>query len=358
MMWAASFSCQWRSALAQSQTLLAQSRWSPCLYSYLVSAHLIMIQDSGLSLTQEEEEELPRLMAAIPGLKQRIAGKSLPMEKYAIRKAERWTAQGGRLTLPGLELVYLWNGFSIMGLDYTRAERYLVTIEAEMEAAQRRRAAGGQEQFEVEDDCLLLLLKGMCLKYMSAPMGAEECFREVINKAGGEGARLKADKYLLPYATVELALILMEAGDNEEAASLLEAAKGYKEYSLQSRLHFRIHAAQNKILAGNNNNEEQEKVSEVYVVMSPLYYQSSRHKTRCSVSKRTRGKYSGTWKTVQNRNSENWFLTFKPFPLSTLKCVFYCKLLRKNTTQSTCHIYLCCVKRWYRMQPLNYQIIM
>ena len=229
-----------------------------------------MIQDSGLSLTQEEEEELPRLMAAIPGLKQRIAGKSLPMEKYAIRKAERWTAQGGRLTLPGLELVYLWNGFSIMGLDYTRAERYLVTIEAEMEAAQRRRAAGGQEQFEVEDDCLLLLLKGMCLKYMSAPMGAEECFREVINRAGGEGARLKADKYLLPYATVELALILMEAGDNEEAASLLEAAKGYKEYSLQSRLHFRIHAAQNKILAGNNNNEEQEKVSKVYVVMSPL----------------------------------------------------------------------------------------
>jgi len=262
MMWAASFSCQWRSALAQSQTLLAHSRWSPCLYSYLVAAHLIMIQDSGASLTPEEEEELPRLMAAIPGLKQRIAGKSLPMEKYAIRKAERWTAQGGRLTLPGLELVYLWNGFSIMGLDYTRAERYLVTIEAEMEAAQRRRAAGGQEQFEVEEDCLLLLLKGMCLKYMSAPMGAEECFREVISSAGGEGARLKADKYLLPYATVELALILMEAGDSEEAASLLEAAKGYKEYSLQSRLHFRIHAAQNKILAGNNNNEEQEQAQD------------------------------------------------------------------------------------------------
>ena len=231
-----------------------------------------MIQDSGASLTREEEEELPRLMAVIPGLKQRIAGKSLPMEKYAIRKAERWTAQGGRLTLPGLELVYLWNGFSIMGLDYTRAERYLVTIETEMEAAQRRRAAGGQEQFEVEEDCLLLLLKGMCLKYMSAPMGAEECFREVISRAGGEGARLKADKYLLPYATVELALILMEAGDSEEAASLLEAAKGYKEYSLQSRLHFRIHAAQNKILAGNNNNEEQEQVSVsgVYDVMSPL----------------------------------------------------------------------------------------
>ena len=112
----------------------------------------------------------------------------------------------------------------------------------------------------MEEDCLLLLLKGMCLKYMGAPMAAEECFREVIRLAGGEGARLKADKYLLPYATVELALILLEAGTWEEAATLLEAAKGYKEYSLQSRLHFRIHAAQNKIRAGNNN-EEQVQVS-------------------------------------------------------------------------------------------------
>ena len=266
MMWAASFSCQWRSALAQSKTLLSQSRWSPCLYSYLVAAHLIMVQSSGGSLTQEEEVELPKLMAAIPGLKQRIAGKSLPMEKYAIRKAERWTAQGGRLTLPGLELVYLWNGFSIMGLDYTRAERFLVTIEAEMEAAERRRS-DGQDQFEVEEDCLLLLLKGMCLKYMSAPMGAEECFREVIRMAGSDGARLKADKYLLPYATVELALILLEAGDREEAASLLEAAKSYKEYSLQSRLHFRIHAAQNKILAGNNNDEGQEQVNGIKILL-------------------------------------------------------------------------------------------
>ena len=278
-MWAASFSCQWRSALVQSQTLLAQSRWSPCLYSYLVAAHLIMVQSSGASLTQEEEEELPRLIAAIPGLKQRIAGKSLPMEKYAIRKAERWTAQGGRLTLPGLELVYLWNGFSIMGLDYTRAERFLVTIEAEMEAAERRRS-DSQEQFEVEEDCLLLLLKGMCLKYMSAPMGAEECFREVIRRAGSDGARLKADKYLLPYATVELALILLEAGDREEAASLLEAAKGYKEYSLQSRLHFRIHAAQNKILAGNNNNEGHEQVSGIKVFYV-LLINHFRQKMRC-----------------------------------------------------------------------------
>lgn len=33
---------------------------------------------------------------------QRIAGKSLPIEKFAMKKAIRYFEQGNRLTLPGL----------------------------------------------------------------------------------------------------------------------------------------------------------------------------------------------------------------------------------------------------------------
>jgi hypothetical protein len=33
------------------------------------------------------------------------------MEKFAIKKAERFLDQGNRLLLPSLELVYVWNGF-------------------------------------------------------------------------------------------------------------------------------------------------------------------------------------------------------------------------------------------------------
>lgn len=245
MMWAYTYQCDWTEALTQSDKLLKESKWSPCLYSYLKAAHYCMLPQ--LSPAQEEEQR--QLMAAVPRLKQKIGGKSLPMEKFAIRKAERWTKQGGRLVLPGIELVYLWNGFSILGQQRSMVETYYAMVEQELETIKER---SEERMFQLEDECLLLVLKGVCLKYMSAPLAAEETFRLVLKKAKAEP--LKADKYLLPYASVEVALLILQ-DNRQEAWDLLEFAENYKNYSLQSRLHFRIHAAQKKIKASRTGSE-------------------------------------------------------------------------------------------------------
>lgn len=66
----------------------------------------------------------------IPGWKQRIAGKSIPMEKFAVKKCERFFAQGNKLILPAVELLYLWNGFKVLGKQMDLVQPLLSLIQS------------------------------------------------------------------------------------------------------------------------------------------------------------------------------------------------------------------------------------
>ena len=68
---------------------------------------------------------------SIPQLKQRIAGKSLPVEKFAVKKSARFFNQGGRLTLPLIELMYVWNFMKILCKNYQTLEEIYVMIDSE-----------------------------------------------------------------------------------------------------------------------------------------------------------------------------------------------------------------------------------
>jgi len=70
----------------------------------------------------------------IPGWKQRIAGKSIPMEKFIVKKCERFFAQGNKLVLPAIELLYLWNGFKIIGKQLTLVQPILLLVERHITA--------------------------------------------------------------------------------------------------------------------------------------------------------------------------------------------------------------------------------
>ncbi|XP_065349892.1 tetratricopeptide repeat protein 39B-like isoform X2 [Cloeon dipterum] len=231
LMWANCLNQDWRMAASFAERLCQESRWSKTVYMYQKAAMLAMLGDN---LTAEEACEIEKLIQDAPKYKQRIAGKSLPMEKFIVKKSERYFKQKKHLVLPAIELLYLWNLFRILGKDWKFADSVFRLIERMLNKP------SVCVEFEGDNRALLLLLKGACLRQMNKPLLAEEALREAI----GLETKIKEDNYIVPYAIVELGLLQLDLNESEKAAALLEdAKKNYTGYSLESRLHFKIHSA-------------------------------------------------------------------------------------------------------------------
>jgi hypothetical protein len=124
-------------------------------------------------------------MTEVPKLRQRIAGKSIPLEKFVARKARKCEAQAGRLVLPALELVYILHAVSraprpvIAQQMLPRVEAVLVELGryvgkpeeyAAANAKGRGSAAGSGAGAFWDDWCLARHLEGACLRYIAYPV--------------------------------------------------------------------------------------------------------------------------------------------------------------------------------------------
>ncbi|XP_040819431.1 tetratricopeptide repeat protein 39B isoform X1 [Ochotona curzoniae] len=236
LMWINVFLQNWMQAYYYSDLLCKESKWSKATYVFLKAAILSMLPEEDVVTTNEN---VVALFRQVEGLKQRIAGKSLPTEKFAVRKARRYSPSlpaPVKLVLPALEMMYVWNGFSIVGKRKDLSENLLITVEKAEAALQKESAS----EYSVDDECLVQLLKGCCLKNLQRPMQAELCFNHIL----ASEKLLKYDHYLVPFTMFESAFLYKSQGEIDKAIKALENARNnYKDYSLESRLHFRIQAA-------------------------------------------------------------------------------------------------------------------
>ncbi|KAM4677147.1 tetratricopeptide repeat protein 39A-like [Discoglossus pictus] len=240
LMWCFAYKGMWKVAYFYADLLSKENRWSKAMYVYMKAAFLSMLSPDEPRPFGENEVELFRL---VPSLKQKIAGKSPPTEKFAIRKARRYQASDPAiLPVPALEMMYLWNGFSVLGKDAQLTEDALNTL---CQAESRLHQEPVNEYTE-DDLCSILLLKGLCLKHRGRLAQAEQCFTHIYQSE----KKIKFDYHLVPNSLLELGLLYMQQRRGEDAIPLLRRAKNnYKNYSMESRTLFRIHAALTKLKA-------------------------------------------------------------------------------------------------------------
>uniref|UniRef100_A0A8D0B4V9 Tetratricopeptide repeat domain 39A n=1 Tax=Salvator merianae TaxID=96440 RepID=A0A8D0B4V9_SALMN len=245
LMWCFAYKGMWKMAYFYADLLSKENRWSKAMYVYMKAAFLSMLPPGEPRPFGEDEVELFRQVSSF---KQKIAGKSPPTEKFAIRKARRYKSSDYvSLPVPALEMMYMWNGFTVLG---KRQELLQGTLDTLTQAEKQLHEAPASE-YQVDDRCLVLLLKGLVLKHLHSSTEAEACFSAVH----GSEKKIRYDHYLVPNALLELSLLYVAQGRNEEAVQLLRKAKNnYKNYSMESRTLFRIHAVLSKLKASQEEN--------------------------------------------------------------------------------------------------------
>ncbi|XP_068445148.1 tetratricopeptide repeat protein 39B-like [Clinocottus analis] len=237
LMWAYSFEQKWKEAYQYADLLCRESKWSQATYTFQKAAILSMLPAEEVTKLGENVGEIFR---QVEGLRLRIAGKSIPTEKFAASKAQRYSSSTPvKLVVPALEMMYVWNGFTVVGKRPELTKSILTTLE---EAEEQLNDDPNPSSYHLDDQCVVQLLKGLCLRQLGHLVQAEICFNHVISSEHD----IKHDNYLVPFTMYELGLLHKQKGDINTAIKMMENVKmNYKDYNMESRLHFRIHAALN-----------------------------------------------------------------------------------------------------------------
>lgn len=260
---------KWKDAYDQFTILANENNWSKAVYNYGRASNLY--ESAVASGDRCGVDQAAEIFGKVPTLTQKIAGKSIPMEKFVARKSKKF-ATYGRLLLPGLEFAYVYHCLS-------NAPRYILCDEALVMVSEAladlhhvedpSQYYSGDEYYD--DLCLAHFLRGVCLKFIACPekhskvrpkespipeneaaQQAEISFKTVLE----HGHLLKLDHWLVYFAHYELGRLYAGTRRIDEAKEQLNLVLSQKnledrgrkgKYSLQNMVHLRANGALNAI---------------------------------------------------------------------------------------------------------------
>ena len=183
--------------------------------------------------------EISRAMETVPKLRVRYAGRTYPAEKFSLKRAEKYFAQQESCQLPAYELFYVWNIFSMLRRDERLLLPILTRVDQELEHFD-------EDKRDIEDKCVLLLLRGVCAKYLKDYEKALQSLTQVV-QLENEASLKKA--YVVPHSTLELGLVYKELGDEKEAKHWIEKARSSRSsrYLLEALVQLKAHGAMRQL---------------------------------------------------------------------------------------------------------------
>ncbi|KAJ6628153.1 hypothetical protein B0H10DRAFT_1991650 [Mycena sp. CBHHK59/15] len=257
-----------RASLACWRDLEREATWSKSIYSYGMAVCLLESAGDGAD-GSAQREEARKLMERVPGLRQKIAGKSIPLEKFVARKARKFLAQNNRLALPALEIAYVFLAIA-HAPRHVVEQRMLPSVRALLATLAEPGAEKAHGGGYWDDYCLARFLEGVCLRYVAFPdpdavldpaeapgvlrdeaaAGARAAFEAVF----AHGPQIELDHHLVYHAHYELGRLLACLGDEAGARTHLELVLSGKylevgpsgrkgRYSMENALHMRTNAA-------------------------------------------------------------------------------------------------------------------
>lgn len=183
----------------------------------------------------------------VPELRNRIAGKTLPPEKFAIIKATKYIQEHelghdhGDFLLPAFELFYIWNVYGNSAENPTILNPILDRIESKLRTLSK--------SSENDNYFILLLLKGVVLRNLRRSDEALELFNEILSSED----RIKTANYVAPHAAFELGMTFLDLGNCKDAKKWLTKARDdYSGFLVEALVHLRIHGAMSKLKLMSN----------------------------------------------------------------------------------------------------------
>ncbi|UJR36381.1 hypothetical protein I4U23_029105 [Adineta vaga] len=242
ILWCHVFLREWKHAATTAELLLKENNWSKATSCYLLAT--FQFEENNTVAT----DEIIQLYKRVPDLKIRLAGKSIPLEKYAIKQCEHFLAQKW-LFLPSLELVYLMNGFYILAHDHSKLQQTLDIVNNALKDCEVNHQ---DDKFYADSYGSGLLLRGVLLHFLRRYDEALQAFDQLIDIS----KEFDEKSLLTPNALFEKAMVYIDIEQKQKATEYLQKSIECKDYQLESRLHFRINAAMQKTKRMENDSNK------------------------------------------------------------------------------------------------------